>query len=144
MRINTRTHNMEKLSNPNTQNNGFDYTEDFDALQIYNNNKIYFNFKCVVGSGGAQTRSLREVFHFVKSQLEYSLNNKTKNIYFANILDGDESCKHMDKFKYLLSLSEYKYIKKYIYVGELKNVFEWIDKVVNKKREIIVIEEDEN
>lgn len=51
-------------------------------------NKIYFNLKFVCDSGGAQTRTLREVYHFIESQMRYLINSNTDNVYFINILDG--------------------------------------------------------
>ena len=66
-----------------------DYTEDFDGVQTVNNKKIYINLKCIVGKGGAQTRSLREVYWFIDGQLNV-LKNTNDDVYFVNILDGDE------------------------------------------------------
>jgi hypothetical protein len=44
---------------------GYEYSENFDGLILKNNNKFYFNLKFVCGNGGAQTRTLREIYHFI-------------------------------------------------------------------------------
>ena len=77
----------------------------------------YMNFKMICDKGGSQTRTLREVYHFVKTQLEYLLlHPEIKDTYFMNILDGDESFRNMEKFKYLLSKEKYALVKDYIFV----------------------------
>jgi hypothetical protein len=101
---------------------GYEYTENFDGVLIKNSNKYYFNLKFVCDAGGAQTRSLREVYHFIKYQMEYlikyfmKLNNNT---YFINILDGDECYHNMEKFLYLLNKEKYRHIQKYVFIGSL-------------------------
>ena len=152
-RINLRTHTLNNICRPNIKNDGFDYSENFDGLQIINNTnnntknknnkkntKIYINFKCISGKGGSQTRSLREVYWFVEGQLRFLQSNESnqfnqsndsnesnnKNeIYFANILDGDEANASMSKFEYIISLPEFKNIKRKIYIGDLKGYFNW-------------------
>lgn len=126
MRINLRTNTLKEIAHPNTQNNGFDYSEDFDGAQSIHDKKIYINLKCIVGKGGVQTRSLREVYWFVEGQL-LSLKN-AKNVYFANILDGDEAQFTMPKFRYILSLPEFEAVKDMVYVGDLKGYFQWFKK----------------
>lgn len=104
---------------PNKEINGYEYTEDMDGYINVNKIDIYYNLKFIVGSGGAQTRSLRETYHFIIRQVEYILNNKTNTI-FINILDGDESYKNMNKFKYLLDKYKKNKIRKSIFVMDLK------------------------
>jgi hypothetical protein len=127
IRLNLRTFELVNLIHPNININGFDFSENFDGCQEFNNFKIYINLKCIVGKGGSQTRSLREVYWFIQGQLNYLNNNSNDNIYFANILDGDEANYNMPKFNYLLSLSIYDKIRKKIYIGELKNYFNWLN-----------------
>lgn len=124
-RINFRENTIEDIVQPNRKINGFDYSENFDGKQIINNNIIYINFKCVVGKGGSQTRSLREVYWFIEGQLKVL--HKINNIYFANILDGDEAHNCLTKFNYLLALPEYNRVVCNVYVGDLKNYFEWVN-----------------
>lgn len=128
IRINLRTNILIDIIRPNIKNDGYDYSENFDGLQIINNNKIFINLKCIVGKGGSQTRSLREVYWFIEGQLK-TLKN-LKNIYYANILDGDEAFLNISKYNYLLSLEEYENEKYKIYVGDLKNYFKWFEKII--------------
>jgi hypothetical protein len=122
MRINLRTNALKELAMPNKQTDGFDYSEDFDGCQTFGNKTVYLNLKCIVGSGGSQTRSLREVYWFVQGQLNVL---KTTNAYFANILDGDQADSVLPKFQYLLNLDEYSAVKTNVYVGDLKNYIVW-------------------
>ena len=81
----------------------------------------------VCDRGGSQTRSLREVYHFINAQLNYiKININKNNIIFINILDGDESHRNMNKFKYLLSKSEYSTIKN-IFFGDMKTFYDWFN-----------------
>lgn len=100
-------------------NDGYEWSENFDRLLIKNNNKYYFSLKFVCDNGGAQTRSLREVYHFIKYQMEYLIKFNMKNIYFINILDGDTCYNNIDKFKFLTNKEKYKQVIKYIFVGSL-------------------------
>jgi hypothetical protein len=129
MRINLRKHTLEKIAHPNKYDNGFDYTEDFDGVQVSGQNTIYQNLKCVVGKGGSQTRTLREVYAFVEGQLKFLLHEPIKKVLFANIMDGDEAAAVMPKFAYLLNLPEYANAKSRVYVGDLKGYFAWFNAV---------------
>ena len=113
-----KTLSIINIKNPMTNNDGFDFTEDFDGKISINSNTVYFNFKFICDNGGAQIRSLREVYHFIHLQILYLQKNKYKKIYFINILDGDTSYKHYNKFNYLINESEND-IKEYIYVGDM-------------------------
>lgn len=120
---------LKNIPHPNKEKDGFDYSEDFDGVQKINNKEVYINLKCIVGKGGVQTRSLREVYWFMKGQL-YILQNKQETpVYFANILDGDEAYRNMSKFEYLLSLPEFQDVKEKVYVGDLKGYFTWFQKM---------------
>jgi len=125
MRINLRTKTLDRISQPNKNKDGFDYTEDFDGVQTIDGKQIYINLKCIVGKGGSQTRSLREVNWFVEGQMNVVKNSGKTNVFFANILDGDEAHAVLPKFEYLLSLPEFITEKNNIYVGDLKGYFEW-------------------
>jgi len=104
---------------PNRLPNGFDISEDFDGVQTRYGQTTYINFKCVVGRGGSQTRTLREVYLFVETQLEVSL-TLPDTILFANILDGDEADRVLPKFEYLLSKDKYSDVRDRVYVGDLR------------------------
>jgi hypothetical protein len=98
--------------------NGFDFTENFDRKININENTYYFNLKFICDKGGSQTRSLREVYHFIYAQLKYLLNNKTTNIYFYNILDGDSCYESKKYFKYLIDKIKFSSIKKFVFIGD--------------------------
>lgn len=80
LRLNMKTY--EITENPINHNNidFFDYSETIDAVIEFNGFVFYYNLKFICDNGGAQTRSLREVYHFVKAQLKYL--KKCKNTYF--------------------------------------------------------------
>lgn len=54
-RINQETKKLQDIACPYKQDNGGEFTEDFDGLQTINGKQVFLNFKCVVGSGGSQT-----------------------------------------------------------------------------------------
>ena len=125
IRINLRTHKLHEISRPNVEEDGFDYSEDFDGRQFHHKKEIFLNMKCIVGKGGAQTRSLREVYWFIQGQLLVLKKAGRDNLYFANILDGDEAHAVMSKYQYLLGLKEFADVKDKIYVGDLKGYIDW-------------------
>jgi len=129
MRFNTETCELQNMTRPLDHENGFEWTEDFDGLSIIDNNKFYFNLKFICDAGGAQTRSLREVYHFVKCQLEYlRLHSQDEvSVYFINILDGNTSMKHLSKFKYLIGKSNYNDISNKIFIGDMYTFNEWYE-----------------
>ena len=118
-RINMETNDIICNKNPMASSDGYEWSENFDGLLIKNNNIYYFNLKFVCDNGGAQTRTLREVYHFIAHQLEYLIKYKTDTIYFINVLDGDTVYNNMDRFGFLINKEKYKHIIKYIFVGSL-------------------------
>lgn len=114
-RVHLPTSTLHAIRYPNKLQDGFDYTENFDGVQSFGDITIYYNLKMVCGQGGAQTRTLREVYHFIRSQL--SIANTTT--LFVNILDGDESQRHMDKFEHLTSRTPH------VFVGNLLDFRDW-------------------
>ena len=126
-RINWRKNEMTENAQPMRKEDGFDYTENFDGMQVFAPNTVWVNLKSVVGTGGSQTRTLRdECYPFVNAQLDYLLKSKKTNCFFANIFDGDEASSKMKMFHYLLGLPEFSTVKKYVYVGDLKGYFAWL------------------
>lgn len=93
LRLNIISNQLETVSKPLTYKGGFSYTEDFDGKITLNGITFLINLKMICNSGGAQTRSIREVYHFISSQCNYLSNQKNNNIYFVNILDGNEGYK---------------------------------------------------
>ena len=135
-RIHWRKHEMIEISQPMRNENGFDYTENFDGKQIYSRWTVWVNLKSVVGKGGSQTRTLRdECYRFVNAQLDYLLHSKKTDCYFANIFDGDEAYEKRKMLHYLLALPEYSAVQTYVYVGDLKGYFPWITAIALSNEE---------
>jgi hypothetical protein len=124
-RINARTFQLKSVSSPLKTNDGFDWTEDFDGFQNIYGKQIYYNMKMVCDAGGAQTRTLREVYHFIQAQLECALQQDIHDTYFVNILDGDESFKHVGKFRHLKNIEKYENVKSYVFVGDTLEFKNW-------------------
>jgi hypothetical protein len=132
MRINWRKNIMVESAQPMRNADGFDYTENFDGKQTFGEKTAWVNLKSVVGTGGSQTRTLRdECYPFVNAQLDYLVKTSETKYLFVNIFDGDEAAAKMKMFAYLLSLPEYAAVKKYVYVGDLKGYFAWIKAIVS-------------
>ena len=121
-RIHIHSKQLYDVKHPMKGVNGFDYTENFDGILKNINKEYYFNLKVICNNGGAQVRSLRNVYHFVSYQLEHLL-QYTEDIqytHFINILDGDMSYKNMEKFLFLLDKDEYKNVQENIFIGDMK------------------------
>ena len=132
-RLNTHTLVFMDKKFPMKNADGFDWTEDFDGFQEVGNLKLYMNFKMICDRGGSQTRTLREVYHFIKTQADYLVGNaEIKDIYFINILDGDESFRNMNKFTYLLSKEKYNFIKDHIFIGNMEEFSIMFQSLSNK------------
>ncbi len=117
MRINIEKNVIVSCARPLANDDGYEYTEDFDGTLVAKQ-KIYFNLKFVCSAGGAQTRTLREVYHFIKAQLNLLLDKKS-DMVFINILDGDTSYAVRNKFEYLLRKDIYHNIRDYVFVGDM-------------------------
>jgi hypothetical protein len=92
---------LVKTANPLKTDQGFEYTENFDGEFKIDNTTFLVNFKFTCDQGGAQLRTLREVYHFIKTQMEFIKRHSSTEIYFINILDGNTSYTHKDQFKNL-------------------------------------------
>jgi len=117
LRINIDSYELCKLKNPHTTNTGFEWTEDFDCY-FEHERKYYINLKFVCDKGGAQTRTLKEVYNFINCQLQHILKYRSDDKYFINILDGNTCFNNIDKFTYLLNKEKYKDIRKYVFIGD--------------------------
>jgi len=129
LRLNFGSCKLEINKNPLSKKFGFDYTEDIDGYWEVNQINIYLNLKFICDSGGAQNRSIREVYHFIRLQCEYLLQNDG---CFVNILDGDTCYKftylNYNKKASLLDILDevrYKNIKNRIYIGDTYNFMNW-------------------
>lgn len=89
LRLNLATSELKKVSRPSYEPDEFEWTEDFDGEFHVDGTRYLVNFKMIVGTGGAQTRSMREVYHFVKCQEAHLKSTSHRNTKFLNILDGD-------------------------------------------------------
>jgi hypothetical protein len=147
-RINQRFNYMEIKHAPLKDFYGFDYTEDFDGIQVIGNKKVFVNFKNICGKGGSQTRSMREVYHFIDAQCR-GLNNFNNgsillfdnngmsamtDVYFANILDGDVIEQNFDKYKYLFVHYPVETCDR-IYVGTSEGYKEWFEKNISNNQD---------
>lgn len=124
-RLNLYSLEFAEILYPLKNDDGFEWTENFDGLQQFEDQLLYYNFKMVCDSGGAQTRSLREVYHFIHAQLEYLKHALFSNVYFINILDGDECYKHIGKFIHLKQKNKYKNVCENIFVGDTTEFIMW-------------------
>jgi hypothetical protein len=104
LKLNKR--NLEILVKRNSREfDEFDYSEKFDGMHINPKKNhgpgIYlYNLKMICGTGGMQTRSLKNVYDFIECQYKYNKKYPNK-VRFVNILDGDASFSAMKYFNYL-------------------------------------------
>lgn len=125
-RLNIRTMEFREHTNPLTNSDGFDWTENFDGCQqLSDGRQLYYNLKMICDKGGAQTRSLREVYHFINAQLEFLRLHHDQSIIFINILDGDTSFFQKDKFNYVMNLTENHSLNKNIIIVDMAGFREW-------------------
>lgn len=129
-RLNVETFELKSVLYPMKEDDGFDWTENFDLKHI-SDKTIYFNLKFVCSEGGSQTRSMREVYHFMKAQIKYVEQDSTNQVYFINILDGDGSHKFMKKFSKLLNKQSEK-IQNRIFVGDMLSLVPKIKDLFSK------------
>lgn len=129
-RINISTHEIDTNSNPMRRMDGFEWTEDFDGKIVLDNVMYYFNLKFVCDKGGSQTRSLREVYHFINYQIQHT-KKYNSNIQFINILDGDEAFRQRKKFQYLLAQSNHH--EKNVFVGDMQQFKSYWTSITSSK-----------
>jgi hypothetical protein len=118
MRINASSHVLKKCISPMRFKDGFDWTENFDGVLQHNDATIFVNLKFVCSAGGAQTRTLREVYHFIRAQANHISTLQSCNTYFVNILEGDACAVAQNKFKFALKPS-CRATRKQIFVGDM-------------------------
>lgn len=133
-RFNITDYSFVSLKYPNKNIDGYEYTEDIDIYQKIGDKEFYYNLKMVCNKGGQQTRTLREVYQYIMCQLEYLLKIDDPNIYFINILDGDEAYKNRTKFYFLKKKEKYKDIKKQIFIGSMYQFRKWFNKNQNENQ----------
>jgi hypothetical protein len=112
-RINLFKHNISCIKNPLLNEDGFEWSENFDGEILLNNTLYLFNLKFICDNGGAQNRSLREVYHFAYNQQKikkYTTETHNLDIIYINILDGNFCFNHINKFK--------KFTQSNIFIGD--------------------------
>lgn len=122
-RINYESLTIQENSNPLLSDDGFEWSENFDGKSRIGDRIYYFNLKFICDRGGAQTRTLRDVYMFIKHQISIINKEKSENTYFINILDGDGSYHHLAKFKHLLKLLDSDFSKNLLII-DLKQFIE--------------------
>lgn len=128
MRLHYAKKSLVECSRPLLEPDGFEYSENFDGVQCTGTKWIYINLKCIVGQGGHQTRSLREVYWFIKGQIDYINMVPDSEVYFSNILDGDTVVSHFPKFESLLENSP-GIVQRKIYIGDISGYPDWFSKI---------------
>lgn len=134
LRLHFPTKEIRHVRNLN-DSDGFEYTEDFDSVMVIFGLTLYFNLKFVCHAGGAQTRALRETYHFIQAQLEHLLLFPHQTILFINILDGNQSHRAMDKFHHLLDKPEFQPVRQHIFIGDTHQFQQfWQEFVLKNKK----------
>ena len=124
-RINHRTLALEEKRSLGGRVDAFDLSEDFDGLHVLPDRRILVNLKCVVGKGGAQTRTLRDqCYRFVESQCRYLVAHPEDAVRFANVFDGNEGARVLRHFIYLLGLYPPE-ISRRVFVGDSPAYVAW-------------------
>lgn len=116
-RIRMSMRRIEPCRNVLALDDAFDWTENFDGkVRTRGGAPVYVNFKFVCGDGGAQTRTLRELYHFIRAQADLirSLPDvpDTPKPIFINILDGSTCHRYFNKLRNAANAPG-------IYVGDL-------------------------
>jgi hypothetical protein len=124
-RLNIQNKLLIDKKRPMKEIDGFEWTEDFDGYIHHMGNDFYFNLKIICDAGGSQTRSLREVYHFITTQLDHLVAFTFSNVYFVNILDGNTCANSMDKYNYLINKPQYGFIRNRVFVGDMKEFQNW-------------------
>lgn len=138
LRLNVVDNKLDDISRPLTITNGFNYTEDFDGIWKQNDKVFYLNMKMICDSGGSQTRTLREVYHFIICQYKYLLKYKNDNINFVNIIDGDCGYKfvydNLEKkyasLKDIQLFETFDSVNNHVYIGDTYNFLEWYNRII--------------
>jgi len=116
----------EGLSKPYTgEDADLGWTEDFDGIQFFlsgvpphNPVRVLYNFKSISEAGGSQTRSLRCLHGFIRSQVRVLEKGEITTTLFANILDGKYLAQNMSLLK--------KFDHPNVYIGDLHGYFSWL------------------
>ena len=118
----------EGLSRPYAGGGGdLSWTENFDGIQFFISGvpphkpvRVLYNFKSICEAGGSQTRSLKCIHDFIRSQVNVLEKGEITTTLFANILDGKFLAQNMR----LLSKFDNN---PNIYIGDLHGYFSWLN-----------------
>jgi hypothetical protein len=124
-RINDLTFELSNVLRVSNSENPLIWTEDFDLEVLADPFRVFFNLKFIVGDGGSQTRSIREVRHFIQSQHAHITKHGTKNV-FVNVLDGDTSAKYTHWLKKMFPHEQ-------IYIGDSYGLSGWLSKYLTMR-----------
>jgi len=102
LRIHMENYEIHNMRNISKRDDAYEWTETLDGKINKNNTTFFFNLKFVCETGGAQLRTMREIYHFIKAQVNYLKSVENNTIYFVNILDGHMCHQNMHKFKHLV------------------------------------------
>jgi len=136
LRLNHLDYRLECHASPIKHKNGHEWSEDFDATWDAFGIQFLCNMKMICDSGGAQTRSIREVWHFIRCQLEYNSNHK--KITFVNIMDGDASYNQISGGRkkghasLLDLLDKYPNERDKVFIGDMEEFQCWYEKLTKK------------
>ena len=136
LRLNHIDYRMESIPYPLKVKNGHEWTEDFDAKWDAFGFTFLCNMKMICDSGGAQTRTIREVWHFIRTQLVYI--SSDKKVIFVNIMDGDGSYNQITGGKKtgcasLLDLfGKYPLESEKVFIGDMGEFKSWYDTLTKK------------
>jgi hypothetical protein len=130
-RINLRTLEITQVQTLKSRPDGFEFSETFDGLLKDKDYALYFNLRFITSDGGAQTRSMRETYHFIEAQHRYLDKNPTwrgcfthrADVSFANILDGDACSKSMVQFSHLEQ--RFPHHRGRCFTGDTKGFIPW-------------------
>ena len=96
----------------------FNYTNRFDLKLNKGNYKYNFNLKFLLKYNKEILYEIKDEYNFIVRQAENKV-NYVNNVKYINILAGDMSYEHIDKFRELLNSRRYKFAKNKVFVGSL-------------------------
>jgi len=118
---------------PMTQRDGYEWSENWDGKLFMGGQLLYFNLKFVCSRGGMQTRTMREVYRFIKHQFQHMDKFDASTTRFINILDGD-GCFHNKHHIDYIRESYREELNKRIFVGSLYEFTQTYTDFVGQKK----------
>ena len=103
LRFNVINATLQPMRQFHDQTQPFAWTEDFDGMFIRNGQRYLVNFKFTNNGGGQQNRTMRELYHYIRTQVDYLNNNPDCDDIILNILDGDALSPNIQHFQLILN-----------------------------------------